>query len=76
MIKLHLVKPWRLRAVRQRLGNVREQETGLSLMAPVNCPQAGEEAAARGVTDGRSDNRKKAPVSDVIFASKTITNIR
>ena len=76
MIKLHLVKPWRLRAVRQRLENVREQETLFLLAVPVNCPEADEETAVRGAIDGRSDHRKKAPVSDAIFASRTTTYIR
>ena len=75
MSKLHLIKPWRLRAVRQRLSDVREQFQIL-LTVPAGSPQADEQIVTRDLFDGRSDNRKKARVSDVIFASKTNTHIR
>lgn len=77
MRRLQLLKPWRLRAIRQRLQDEDNNPQGIITIIPVAAPTAENETVIkRGDIDGRSEHRKQAPVADVIFASGTIRDIR
>ncbi len=88
MKKLRLIKPWRLKAVRQRLESERihgeeSQARAITCCGPETEPES-MNVAYNWLTnsricpnrDGRSENRAKAPVSDAIFVLANNRNKR
>ena len=81
MKRLRLLKPWRLRAVRQRLNGGRECTSVFDERKMPSAAPSSDEALkiirANCFTtsriyyniDGRSENRQYAPASNVIFAT-------
>ena len=86
MKKLRLIKPWRLRAVRQKLGDARiGNELTAASWAPCSAPDSTELVSSRfQMTDIRSVCsfpmhdivRTEGPRSGVIFASGTKQSIK
>ena len=77
MKRLRLIKPWRLRAVHQRLG---EASFHQDILVPCCGPVSSDDevitpASCRQVfyNDGRAANRKHAPVSTVGFKPQHIS---
>jgi hypothetical protein len=88
MKRLRLIKPWRLRAVRQRLQNdVRSSGEGQARVITGRGPSSQLEYINISSNcfnnsricfnrDGRSDDRKIAPVSDAIFVLGNNRNVQ
>jgi len=82
MKKLRLIKPWKLRAVRQRLGDVSISAGDTFCMIPCCGPVAYDEDVMPSEDNrickynGRAAYRNSAPVSGVSFQSLNNKNIR
>lgn len=70
-MRLHLIKPWNLRAVRQRT-EAQDGEEGIITTIPASCPAGDIDHSIRGFFDGRSQERRQAPASGLIFAGKSV----